>query len=91
MATTIATTPMQGVEPRPHRFTLEDYHRMGAAGIFIEDDRVELLEGEIYDMSPIGDRHVGIIDDLSEFFFALLAGTDFRVTAQNPIRLSNNG
>ena len=90
MAATIATTPLQGVEPRPHRFTLEDYQRMGETGIFAEDDRVELLEGEIYDMSPIGDRHVGTIDDLSECFFAVLAGTDFRVTVQNPIRLPNN-
>lgn len=40
-----------------HRLTLDDYHRLGEAGILNEDDRVELLEGQLIDMSPIGPRH----------------------------------
>jgi hypothetical protein len=38
-------------------FTVSDYHKMVAAGIFGEDDRVELIRGEIVEMSPIGPPH----------------------------------
>ena len=37
-----------------HRFTADSYHKTGATGIFGEDDRVELVEGEIVEMKPIG-------------------------------------
>ena len=39
------------------RFTAHEYHRMAQAGILGEDDRLELLEGEIVEMAPIGSRH----------------------------------
>jgi hypothetical protein len=39
------------------RFTVHDYHRMGEAGILHEDDRVELIEGDIVEMTSIGSRH----------------------------------
>ena len=45
------TTPM---EVKRRRFTVHDYHRMGEAGILHEDDRVELIEGEIVEMAAIG-------------------------------------
>jgi hypothetical protein len=41
-----------------HRLTVDDYHRLGEAGILGEDDRVELLEGQLVDMPAIGPRHV---------------------------------
>ena len=47
-----------------HRLTLDDYHRLGQAGILGEDDRVELLEGQLVDMSPIGPRHALAVDAL---------------------------
>lgn len=47
------------------RFTVADYHRMAAAGILGEDDRVELLEGEIVEMSPIGSSHAPSISRAS--------------------------
>lgn len=40
-----------------HRLSIADYYRMGEAGILREDDRVELIEGDIIDMTPIGSRH----------------------------------
>jgi Uma2 family endonuclease len=40
-----------------HRFTVEEYRKMGEAGIFHEDDRVELIGGEIVEMAAIGKRH----------------------------------
>ncbi|MBI3979349.1 MAG: Uma2 family endonuclease [Chloroflexi bacterium] len=49
-----------------HRFTVVEYRRMGEAGIFGEDDRVELIEGEIVDMTPIGKRHLAAVDRLND-------------------------
>jgi len=43
---------------KKHRFTVEEYHEMGEAGIFSEDDRVELIDGEVVGMAPIGSRHM---------------------------------
>ncbi len=43
------------------RFTVDEYHRMGQAGIFGDDDRVELIDGEIVEMTPIGSRHAACV------------------------------
>jgi Uma2 family endonuclease len=45
-----------------HRFTVDDYHRMAEAGILTEDDRVELIEGRVVQMSPIGNPHQASVD-----------------------------
>jgi Uma2 family endonuclease len=55
-------------EPVPYRFSVEDWHRLGEAGIFDKGDRVELLDGEIIIMSPIGDRHAWACTLLGELF-----------------------
>ena len=47
------------------RFTVKDYHLMAQAGILHEDDRVELIEGEIVEMAPIGSHHAGVVDRLN--------------------------
>ena len=68
-------------------FTVEEYHRMAEAGILTEDDRVELIEGEIVEMAPIGPSHAGRVDRLTELFVERLAGRAI-VRVQNPVRLS---
>ncbi|MGH8533085.1 MAG: Uma2 family endonuclease, partial [Gammaproteobacteria bacterium] len=68
-----------------HRLTVEAFHRMGEAGIFLEDDRVELIDGEIIDMAPIGSKHAATVAELSRLFVVAVAQA--RVWIQNPIRL----
>jgi Uma2 family endonuclease len=69
-------------------FTVEEYHRMGEAGVFSEDDRVELIEGEILKMSPIGSRHAASVNRLHMQFTNLLSGRAI-VSVQNPIVLND--
>ena len=68
------------------RFTVDDYRRMAASGILGEDDRVELLEGEVVEMSPIGRPHAACVARLIRLF-TQLPHADAQVEAQNPIRL----
>jgi Uma2 family endonuclease len=53
---------MMPVQITRRRFDVDDYHRMAAAGILSEDDRVELIDGEIVTMTPIGPRHNAAVD-----------------------------
>jgi Uma2 family endonuclease len=52
--------------PRRHRITVDEYHRMAEGGSFAPDARVELIDGEIIDMPPIGSRHMAHVDRLNE-------------------------
>jgi Uma2 family endonuclease len=69
-----------------YQFTVTDYERMVNVGIFAEDDRVELLAGEIVTMSPVGRTHVQAVNRLGHLLFAAV-GADLTVSIQNPIRL----
>jgi Uma2 family endonuclease len=69
-----------------YRFTVDDFHRMAVAGVFTEDDRVELLEGEITVMTPIGHRHAAVVDFLNDRLGEALRGRAL-VRVQSPIRL----
>lgn len=71
------------------RFTVDEYYKMAEAGILHEDDRVELIEGEIVQMSPIGSRHAACVMRLIQFF-SQQGGQRVLVNAQNPIRLSDD-
>jgi Uma2 family endonuclease len=75
------------VEQARRRFTVEEYERMGAAGILGEDERVELLDGEIVEMSPIGPRHAGGVNRLNRLLTGALRDRAV-VTVQNPVRLA---
>ncbi len=70
------------------RLTVDDYHKMIDVGIFQEDDRVELLDGEIYDMSPVDAIHAGQVKWLSQFLIQW-AGGRVIVSIQDPIQLDD--
>jgi Uma2 family endonuclease len=71
------------------RFTVEEYHRMAQAGILSEDDRVELIEGEIVEMAAIGSRHAGCVNRLLRLIHPRAAERAV-VSVQNPVRLGRH-
>ena len=71
-----------------HRLSRRDYYRLGEAGILGEGDRVELLEGQLVDMSPIGPRHAIVTENLTELLVAGFAGRA-RIRCQNPVVLDD--
>ncbi len=71
------------------RFTVHDYHRMGEAGILHEDDRVELIEGEIVEMDAIGTRHLTCVNGLTRLLVRGVGDTAI-VSVQNPVRLDEH-
>lgn len=85
-ATPIQTEPLRETiaAPRPYQFNVDEFHLMGTAGIFGEDDRVELIEGEILQMSPIGTVHMSVVNRLN-MIFAQAVGKSAIVSVQNPI------
>jgi Uma2 family endonuclease len=73
--------------PAPRRFNVREYYQMASAGILTEDDRVELIEGEIVEMSPIGSRHAACVGRLNRLFNTQL-GERALVRVHDPVRLN---
>lgn len=80
---------MLGVEVPRHRFGVDEYHRMAQAGILGEDDRVELVHGEIVEMTPIGSRHHACVMRLNRMLVDFSAG-DYIVSVQGPLWLDES-
>jgi Uma2 family endonuclease len=85
-----------------HRFTVEEYHKMGEAGIFGGDDRIELIDGEVVEMAAMGDRHVECVMRLNRLLsrwsflevpeeIDLVEGETFFVSPQSSLRVSGHG
>lgn len=70
------------------KFTVEQYHKMAESGILTENDRVELIQGEVIEMSPIGRRHASCVARLTRLFTLRLGETAI-VWPQNPIELDD--
>ena len=75
------------IVPARHRLDVDDYYRMAEAGILGEDDRVELIDGELIDMAPIGQSHAGVVNGLNRVF-VMTCGERAVVSVQNPLRLN---
>jgi hypothetical protein len=71
------------------RFTVHDYHRMGEAGILHEDDRVELIEGELVELAAIGTGHFSCVNGLTRLLI-MNVGDEAIVSVQNPVRLNEH-
>ena len=69
-----------------YRFTVKDYHRMAEADVFEPDDRVELVDGEVFEMAPIGSRHAECVTELSYLFWSRV-GARAKVRVQQPIQV----
>lgn len=74
------------VERARRLFTIEEYERMVETGILSQDDRVELIEGEIVEMSPIGDAHAAFVANLNHLLVNGF-GDRARVWVQGPVRV----
>jgi Uma2 family endonuclease len=72
-----------------HRFSVDDYEQMIERGILTENDRVELIRGEILDKMSIGDRHCACVKRLNQFLSMATAGRAL-VSVQDPIRLADS-
>jgi len=81
---------MLPAEVQRHRFTVEEYHSMGETGLLGEDDRVELIDGEIVEMAAIGWRHANCVNALN-MLLARFAQDRYVVSVQNPITISEYG
>lgn len=71
-----------------HRLTVDDYGRMGEAGVFAPDARVELIDGEVIDRAPIGTRHAAAVTRL-DHLLQRAVGDRAIVRSQNPLRLGD--
>ncbi len=83
-------SPVQAMSSEPlrrHRLTVEDYYKMGEVGIINEKDRVELIEGEIIDMVPIGSNHAYTINKILNLFLMKQLSGDIIVRIQDPLLL----
>jgi Uma2 family endonuclease len=72
--------------PTRHKLTVEDYHKLGEAGILTQESRAELIQGELIDRASIGGAHMGLVNRLNRLL--VLAVRDRGVVSiQNPVTL----
>jgi Uma2 family endonuclease len=74
--------------PKKHLTNLDEWHRLGEANIFPPESRVELINGEILDMAPIGFNHSGHLNRINKFLTRLMPG-DVITSVQNPLQLGD--
>lgn len=72
--------------PKKHRLTVDEYYRMAEMGLLAPDARVELIEGEIIDMAPMGSDHAGVVNGLARRWFEAVGQRAF-VRVQSAVRL----
>ena len=79
---------MTTVNPTKHLTNLDEWRRLGEANIFPPGSQLELINGEILEMAPIGFNHAGHVIRLLNFF-APLVGNNALINSQNPLQLGD--
>ncbi|MEL6443156.1 MAG: Uma2 family endonuclease [Bacteroidota bacterium] len=74
--------------PHPYRFTVEEYHAIGEMGVLDRETRVELIDGQILTMSPVGRPHLLTVNRLTRLLVRAV-GEEAIVSVQNPVRLDD--
>ncbi|HMQ46781.1 MAG TPA: Uma2 family endonuclease [Saprospiraceae bacterium] len=77
-----------GAQLQQRLISVDEYHRMIEIGIFSKGEKLELLNGKLVFMSPIGSKHAGCLDKIAELFIQCFIGKA-RVRVQNPLLLPN--
>lgn len=80
---------MKTREVTRRRFTVHEYHRMAEVGLLHEDDRVELIEGDLIEMAAIGTKHFTCVNGLNRLFVRKV-DDEAIVSVQNPVRLDEH-
>ena len=73
-----------------YRLTTAQFERMAQAGVFPEDARIELIEGELLEMTPVGRLHVAVVNRLTRAFAQTVVAGRALLSVQNPIHLDEN-
>src|SRR6185436_15361473 len=76
------------VQLQKHFFTVDEYYLIAQSGVFAQDDRIELIEGEVIEMSPIGKHHSGCVNRLNKLLHRDI-GELVIVSVQNPISIDD--
>jgi len=79
--------------PKPKRFTLKDIEKLYKLGFLKADEKIEIINGEIYKMSPIGLRHLNVVNNLNEVLNEIILSSKnlkekYLLSIQNPLKLS---
>ncbi len=77
--------------PKPYKFTINHLKKMYEAGIFKPEEKIELINGETYKMTPIGFRHMKTVDKLNKILNSLISRENlpYVVSIQNPIKIDS--
>lgn len=83
-----ASTPAVGLYPIRHRWTVSDFQRLGETSPLAPDARLELIDGELFEMAPIGCCHAGTVGILDRLLARAVADNAI-IHVQNPILLGD--
>lgn len=67
--------------------TVKEYRRMGETNILDEQEKIELINGEIINMSPTGSKHAAVVNKMSKLLHTIAKNTI--ISVQNPIAINN--